>query len=96
MNLTIASFALLSSLTSVTTSNVNTHQVVPAEINTFSKDEIVKILETEQLENQKIDDFIVSLPKVSINKRGRVVEIATLPKNNTTAMLTKTTLSTDD
>ena len=76
MNIIIASFALL---TSVTTLPDATVKVVPTQTNTFSKDEIVKIISTEHQANQKLESFIVSLPGINLETKTTT---ASVRKNN--------------
>lgn len=66
MNIIIASFAFF---TSVTTLPNATSEVVPTQTNTFSKDEIVKIISTENKANQKLDGFLVSLPSITLETK---------------------------
>jgi hypothetical protein len=99
MNITIASIALLTSLTNVTSLPQAENQVVPSKMNTFSKDEIVKILEKNQQENQKLDGLIAKVSRLtfdSLETNMRSLAFTSAPKNSATLLRTKRKVNADE
>ncbi|MFT6268982.1 MAG: hypothetical protein ACJAVV_001800 [Alphaproteobacteria bacterium] len=96
MNITIASFALFANLVNVTSLPIASSQVVPSQTATFSKNELVKILETEQQTNQQLDSFTVNVPNLVLNNSMLLAKTATAPRNSATLIVSKKIVSADE
>ena len=79
MNTIIASLALVSSIASMPSEETS---VLPSQAVTLSKAEIVEIIDTEHKTNQLLEDFNITLPRLTVSSQ----RIALLPSNNNVAV----------
>lgn len=96
MTLTIASLALIASFSNSSALNTETNSVLPSKLTSFSKDEIVKILEEKQQENLRLEGFELNLHYSDINENTRLVKTNRKGQIRDLVMTPKTEISADE
>lgn len=96
MNITITGFAIIASLSNAVTLPITGTNILPAQTQVLSKDELVQIISSNQQANINLGDLKLTVPSLTIDNTVFMAKTLILPNKNSLLISTEKALGDDE